>query len=528
MRHTYRPPTRSGGRRESLMPPTQTYHRLHVTHDEEPGSEDDDTAVATDLSALPPPPAQINRAGFRDNPVSDQVIFDKHEAPATVAPPRPAAMNGRSDSTNGVPRSTSLPVTTSHYGEALNVLQPKAHVATRSMSASPTPVSASRPRQPYLRRQLSRPVIVDDELDRDSDNDTIVPDSDPGPPPSRRAFQPPTINIRRPSVAPRPPVAPSFPPPPPLTRPPYRRVNREELDPGFAVQDDEEDAVSAVGTGVATDLSLEEIESQQPRQVMFAGSRHQLRPVVHVEDGPEGSHGRSINNRAMASSYRPPSPLENLGSLRQQLPFGSYQQQSELSHRSKLYEPVHVPRRTRSLERNGGQPEQPHGGPLQTPSPSVSRPSPRPSVISARSMQDDQSTSEVSISSLSSASSSSTLTLTTSSHPPAQESKLERELIALLNEMNFSVALKDLHDQFNLEVQKTLVTEDGHGHAYVKVHCRRIPRESDFNKEPHFKKHWVSLGGTRSEFRTESHRITVVWKTTGVAEFEAAAASARR
>lgn len=42
--------------------------------------------------------------------------------------------------------------------------------------------------------------------------------------------------------------------------------------------------------------------------------------------------------------------------------------------------------------------------------------------------------------------------------------------------MNFSVALKDFHDTFGIGVQKTLVAEDGLGHAYCKVHCRKLPR----------------------------------------------------
>lgn len=45
-------------------------------------------------------------------------------------------------------------------------------------------------------------------------------------------------------------------------------------------------------------------------------------------------------------------------------------------------------------------------------------------------------------------------------------------MLELLKEMNFGVALRDLHDFLGLGVQKTIVAGDGRGHAYVKVYCK--------------------------------------------------------
>ncbi|BGP36794.1 hypothetical protein JCM10449v2_000696 [Rhodotorula kratochvilovae] len=110
----------------------------------------------------------------------------------------------------------------------------------------------------------------------------------------------------------------------------------------------------------------------------------------------------------------------------------------------------------------------------------------------------------------------------------AQDSPLERELIALLKELRFSIALKDFHDTMRVGVQKTLVAEDGMGHAYVKIHVQRLPRHEDIAREKHLKQHWVPLAGSRWEFRTASHRVTVVFKTAALAAYEAQFLTARR
>lgn len=44
--------------------------------------------------------------------------------------------------------------------------------------------------------------------------------------------------------------------------------------------------------------------------------------------------------------------------------------------------------------------------------------------------------------------------------------------VLLAQDLRFSVALKDFHDTMRIGVQKTLVAEDGMGHAYCKVHCK--------------------------------------------------------
>ncbi|GAA6001755.1 hypothetical protein JCM10207_002298 [Rhodosporidiobolus poonsookiae] len=117
-------------------------------------------------------------------------------------------------------------------------------------------------------------------------------------------------------------------------------------------------------------------------------------------------------------------------------------------------------------------------------------------------------------------------TLTSSSVP--EDTPVEKELIALLKELRFSIALKDFHDAMQIGVQKTLVAEDGMGHAYCKVHCKKLPRHEDIARTPHLKNHWVPLAGSRWEFRTASHRVTVVFKTAALAAYEAQFLTIRR
>ncbi|GAA5922898.1 uncharacterized protein JCM15063_003459 [Sporobolomyces koalae] len=102
-----------------------------------------------------------------------------------------------------------------------------------------------------------------------------------------------------------------------------------------------------------------------------------------------------------------------------------------------------------------------------------------------------------------------------------QDSPIEKELIGLLKELQFSLALKDFHEAFQIGVQRTLVTEDGLGHAYCKVHCKKLPRHEDIAKQTHLRKHWIPIAGSRWEFRTASHSVTVVFKTAALAAYEA-------
>lgn len=102
-------------------------------------------------------------------------------------------------------------------------------------------------------------------------------------------------------------------------------------------------------------------------------------------------------------------------------------------------------------------------------------------------------------------------------------------------DMNFSTALKDFHDRFGVGVTKTIVVADGLGHAYVKIHCKvstssphdphpsvtnlvvpppqKLPKHEWVVGIPHFQDHWIPLAGSRWEFRTVSHRVTIVWIT---------------
>ena len=64
-------------------------------------------------------------------------------------------------------------------------------------------------------------------------------------------------------------------------------------------------------------------------------------------------------------------------------------------------------------------------------------------------------------------------------------------------QLKFSMALKDFHDAMKIGVQKTLVAEDGMGHAFCKVHCKRLPRHEDIAREPHLRNHWIPLTGSR-------------------------------
>ncbi|KAM0793298.1 hypothetical protein ACM66B_000758 [Microbotryomycetes sp. NB124-2] len=505
MRHAYRPPARSATTSSGLAPP-----RL-VTEDDGHDSDDDDTAVATDLSALPPAPAQTFRAGFMENPVSDQVFFDEREAPAAVAPiPRPALRPTLASNA----RSTSLP-TFAIPSSATRSPLAKPQVASRSMSLNPVPMSSSSQR---LRRPPRQPQsIISDEDERDSDDDTIVPESEGDTFVTDSTFEAPRLS--RPTM--QPPLAPSLPPPAGrrFQQPPAQQRQQqiayvheqasyyEEAESSVGYGDDD-DSSTAIGTGVATDLSLDELNANLDYQRQYA------QPCAPSMHSYHQHRQRSVQQEipwTLANSYRPPSPLDGIGSLRQELPFSSYTQASPTSVRSKPVSASYGASSRGSV----------------TPATDARAMSPQRPIQpkQASSFQQPHATSEVSTTSYSSISSASTATSGSSS---AQETKLERELILLLKEMNFSIALKDLHDQFNLGVQKTLVTEDGHGHAYVKVHCRKLLKEHLIAKEDHFSKHWVCLGGTRWEFRTDSHRITVIWKTTGVGDFEVASGTARR
>ncbi|GAA5826712.1 hypothetical protein JCM5353_000089 [Sporobolomyces roseus] len=109
-----------------------------------------------------------------------------------------------------------------------------------------------------------------------------------------------------------------------------------------------------------------------------------------------------------------------------------------------------------------------------------------------------------------------------------EDSPVEKELIGLLKELQFSLALKDFHDTLQIGVQRTLVAEDGMGHAYCKVHCKKLPKHEDISKQRHLRNHWIPIAGSRWEFRTASHSVTVVFKTAALAAYEAQFTTGRR
>ncbi|GAA5949610.1 hypothetical protein JCM3765_002723 [Sporobolomyces pararoseus] len=112
--------------------------------------------------------------------------------------------------------------------------------------------------------------------------------------------------------------------------------------------------------------------------------------------------------------------------------------------------------------------------------------------------------------------------------PLLEDSPVEKELINLLKELQFSLALKDFHDTMKIGVERTLVAEDGRGHAYCKIHCKKLPRPEDIKEQRHLRQHWIPLTGSHWEFRTASHSVTVVFKTAALAAYEAQYTTGRR
>lgn len=355
---------------------------------------------------MPPRPTQNSRAGFRSNPISDQVEFDKEAAPATVGPKRPQAQARFVDPTPPTRQMASSATLQVPGG--------------RQRARSPAPDRAPRGQQQQQYRQPAR--FADEQDDDDSEEDTVVDDPYSRQPPPPRA-QP----IRRTAATPPPPprAAPAAqyarPPPQQYAYPSSSRHSQQGLQyrqaaHGYSERDDEDeeeapdsddDAFTAVGTGVATDLSLDD-----PDEIAMdhRGMGYQQPMRTQQQPQPRGA----------------PAPRDDYREMRRALPVqrNPYaQQQEEDDNYSDASTPVPVP--TRRLTAATAAAPLPRSAPLA------------------------------------------------SAHTDLpQHSQVERELIQLLKEMNFSVALKDLHDHLGLGVQKTLVAEDGMGHAYCKVHCK--------------------------------------------------------
>ncbi|ORY75059.1 hypothetical protein BCR35DRAFT_333259 [Leucosporidium creatinivorum] len=422
--------------------------------DDEP-EDDEETAVATDLSLMPPRPTQNSRAGFRSNPISDQVEFDKEAAPATVGPRRPK------------PKTATF-------------AEPPRQAQTLQV---PTPMRREAPRQPQRQQQLSRYDESHDD-DPESDEEDTVVDDDPY---VRRGAPPRAQPIRQQYAASPPPPRPSpsqaysrSSPAPPYQQqrqqtpyyPPHQQLQYRQSPHGFSsladepedeAEDSDEDAFTAVGTGVATDLSLDDDEAI---------------PMGRGQLGYQEPYGQGRGSAPMSRSpgYCPDRAAPAAQPRRQP----QYADEYDDEPPRQLAPPPSIRRPSSSNALRAS-------------------PSPTPAAAPPRQAPD-----------------------------LPQDSIVEKELIQLLKEMNFSVALKDLHDHLGLGVQKTLVAEDGMGHAYCKVHCKKLPRHDAVEREPHLKNHWVPLAGARWEFRTTSHRVTIVWKTTAVGAYESAGLLGRR
>lgn len=352
---------------------------------------------------MPPRPTQNSRAGFRSNPISDQVEFDKEAAPATVGPRRPK------------PKSATF-------------AEPPRQAQTLQV---PSRVQREAPRQRQQLQSNRYDESHDDDPESDEEEETVVDEDHYA---QRRSAPPPRAQpIRQQYAAPPPPrptasaaYARSSPAPqqrqyqsPQSYYPPHaHQLQHRQAPHGFSSLADEpedegidsdDDAFTAVGTGVATDLSLDDDEAIP----MGRGRLGYEQPYAQTQQrGGQAPRG--------AGGYAAPAPQARR------------QQQYVAEDDYDDDDPAPPPPPARQL----------------APPPTLRRPS------------------------------SSTALRSTSSPRPTpipdlpQDSLVEKELIQLLKEMNFSVALKDLHDHLGLGVQKTLVAEDGMGHAYCKVHCK--------------------------------------------------------
>lgn len=351
---------------------------------------------------MAPRPTQNSRAGFRSNPISDQVEFDKEAAPATVGPRRPK------------PKTATF-------------ADPQRQAQTLQV---PTRVQREVPRQRQQpQQQLNRYDESHDDDPESDEEDTVVDDDHY----ARRGALPPRAQpIRQQYAATPPPPRPSLsaayarssPAPhqqqrqPQSYYPSHAQLQYRQSPHGFSSLADEpedeaygsdEDAFTAVGTGVATDLSLDDDEAIQ----MGRGQLGYQEPYGGAQGGGSAPLPRSAGYYGERGA--PPTPAP--------------QTRRQVQYADEYDDDPEPPRQL-------------------APPPSIRRPS-------------------------------SSNALRAAAPPPRpiptdlpQDSVVEKELIQLLKEMNFSVALKDLHDHLGLGVQKTLVAEDGMGHAYCKVHCK--------------------------------------------------------
>ncbi|GAA5941112.1 hypothetical protein JCM3775_001309 [Rhodotorula graminis] len=460
--------------------------------------DDDETAVATDLSIARQ--QQARRAvQFGENEVEE---FNGSEAPDAVLPARSTSRNAFSPP---IPptrldgrRSAQLPV-------------------------APAPAPARAPPPP---RAPSRQRFVDD------DEGYEMP---PPPAPSRSRYDAPVSFARS--------TAYDYEPPRHERERAWDDYGGGEADepgaPGYG--DDDDDAFTAVATGVATDLDMEDSpaastrRTDDPRARLAAAQQQQqaqqflaiprppsrgvqvrraspVQPSYQQAQAPRYSpSGFDEDDFSSVADDAPPFSFPPPGQPRQRAPQQVYQLPRQ--QQQQLPPPPVAPVQRTYLGGGGGGIGRPVSSAssrmrvdddYDEPPPPVNARAPPPPPPKAVAYERPQA-----------------LTREQEREAGGEDSVLERELIDLLRELNFSLALKDFHDALRIGVQKTLVSEDGMGHAYVKIHVQRLPKPADLEREKHLKPHWVPLAGSRWEFRTASHSVTVVFKTVALAAYEA-------
>ncbi|GAA6047264.1 hypothetical protein JCM3770_001857 [Rhodotorula araucariae] len=486
-----------------LAPPGRGGYRGGVGERPMDDDEDDETAVATDLSLAQ---QHVPRRGvqFGENEVEE---FNGSEAPEAVLPAR------------------------SRSRQALSPPVPPPSSSPQQQRPRATSIDGRRSAQPFVPPPPPPQRVVV--------SDPRYAEMPPPPPvPSRaRHDRRPVSSARSTAYDDEPPRA--------------ARAGWADDDEMGYPHDDDDDAFTAVATGVATDLDMDDMpasrrgEADDPR-MRIAAQQQQQQQLHHQQrlGGAQQSNSflavprppsRGVTVRRAspsgydASDFAPPvAGDDDAPPFRAPRPYAPGQGQgqgqgqgrwSAQGHaQAQLLPPPPVAPVQRSISAGGiGRPvssassrmriddayEDGYGAPPPPPpqqqqrAVAYERP---PAATEERRGRDDE----------------------------AQDSPLERELIALLKELRFSIALKDFHDTMRVGVQKTLVAEDGMGHAYVKIHVQRLPRHEDIEREKHLKQHWVPLAGSRWEFRTASHRVTVVFKTAALAAYEAQFLTARR
>ncbi|BGP04787.1 hypothetical protein JCM10049v2_000589 [Rhodotorula toruloides] len=470
--------------------------------DEDGGDEDDDTANLSALKHQQPKRGVV----FGENEVEE---FNGSEAPDAIVPARSSSRMGMSPAPPDGRRYLS-PVASAPAQQGIG--RPRS-----------TSIDGRRSAQPFLPPPPppQRVVVSDARY-------SMMPPPVPTTSSVRSTMRPPSRDDR------------SYGRPPTSFARSSNAYTSDEDDvrPRGSDPEDDDDAFTAVATGVATDLDMEPPTRREDPRERLMTVQHQQQPTSYstylavprppsrgvqvrrsISGSPIGSgppdhplDGPSPNSHARFASVHTPWPAPTSAS--------GYDS-SDFDYPDDIEPPAGLLLRQRQL-----------AGMRSTPPVAEQRGIARPVSSASSRMQVDDYDSPPPPPAY--RSSPAAPAIERYERPPSvnaarraaqrdlpEDSPIEKELIALLKELQFSLALKDFHDALNIGVQKTLVAEDGMGHAYCKVHCKRLPRHEDIEREVHLKQHWVPIAGSRWEFRTASHRVTVVFKTAALAAFEA-------